>query len=170
MTAKTAFSTDEWELLLMAPISTGMYILLINWSVMGFIKSAKALNDVISRTTKNSGNTELLNLILRDYKDRELMEQLASDLYGSDLEELKVDVLDIVKDAVSLLQEKATPAESSQIRQWIHDLALQTAQATKDGGFLGIGSVPLNEDESAFLADLSSVLKISLTQNRQAAK
>lgn len=158
MTAKTAFTPDEWETLLIAPMSAGMYVLLVNLNVLGFIKSAKALNDAISAVSERPDNTELLRDILADYQNKELMKQFAPDLYDADLELFKEDILERVQDAVGILQKKATVEESRQVRQWIFDLVLTTAQATKDGGFLGIGSVRLNEREKAVLTDLGSAL------------
>ena len=160
MTTRKAFTPDEWETLLVAPMSAGMYVLLINLNVMGFIKSAKALNDAISAVSERSDNTELLRDILADYQNKELMKQFAPDLYDADPELFKEDVLEHMQDAVDILQEKATAEESRQIRQWIFDLVLTTARATRDGGFLGIGSVRLNDQEKSMLADIGGILDI----------
>ena len=160
MTAKITFTPDEWETLLVAPMSAGMYVLLVNLNVMGFIKSAKALNDAISAVSERSDNTELLRDILSDYRNKELMEQFAPDFYDADLDFFKENVLEQVQDAVDILQRKATVEESRQIRQWIFDLVLTTARATKNGGFLGMGGERLDKQEKAMLADLGGILDI----------
>lgn len=62
--------------------------------------------------------------------------------------------------AVSLIEGRGTPEEVLDYQQALFHLALKVAEAGKEGGFLGFGSVPLDESEKVFLRDLAEVLHI----------
>ena len=52
-------------------------------------------------------------------------------------------------------------AEADEYRWWLISLAKKTAEASKEGGFLGIGGVQVSEDENAAVNELSSGLGLS---------
>ena len=54
--------------------------------------------------------------------------------------------------------EQKSPAEAEEYKQWLTSLAQKTAEASKEGGFLGIGGVKISDEESAAVNDLTSAL------------
>jgi hypothetical protein len=59
---------------------------------------------------------------------------------------------------VRLVEQKATPEETDQYRQFILRVADVVAHAAKEGGVLGIGGKAVSEQEQAVLDELSAKL------------
>jgi hypothetical protein len=59
--------------------------------------------------------------------------------------------------AYALLQEKATPDEVADFREWLRTIAQRTATAAKEGGFLGIGGELVSEREQQMLETLGQI-------------
>ena len=57
-----------------------------------------------------------------------------------------------------MLAKKATPEESTEVKQWLANVAKATAEATKEGGFLGFGGTLVSDEEKAALATIHSTL------------
>ena len=54
-----------------------------------------------------------------------------------------------------------SPAEADEYKQWLTSLAQKTAEASKEGGFLGIGGVQVSKEENAAVNELSTALGLS---------
>ena len=63
-----------------------------------------------------------------------------------------------IRDAVQLVEQKATPEEAKDYRQFVLRLADVVAHAHKEGGVLGIGGKEVSPEEQAALDRLSSTL------------
>ena len=61
----------------------------------------------------------------------------------------------------SLLATKATPEETNEIKEWLAKVAQATAEAAKEGGFLGIGGVLVSDQEKAALATVHDALGLA---------
>ena len=59
-----------------------------------------------------------------------------------------------------ILDAKATPEEAAAFRQWILQAAQASADAAKEGGFMGIGATRVSEGEKAMIAKLGEVLGV----------
>jgi hypothetical protein len=59
-----------------------------------------------------------------------------------------------------LLEKKATPEEATETKQWLTKIAQATAEATKEGGFLGFGGTLVSEEEKAAIANVTSTLGV----------
>ena len=60
-----------------------------------------------------------------------------------------------------ILTAKATPEEAGAFRQWLIDSAQATADAAKEGGFMGIGATRVSEGEQAMLTKLREILGVA---------
>jgi len=169
MTTKTDFTPEEWESLLAAPVAGSMYIVFASPSVFGSVKEMMSLSKGIAKAVTRPENTELMRFMLSDYADKDTLKKATPKFKGSP-DEIKTLIQTTVQNAVTLLDEKAAPEESQQIRQWIYDLAVQTAEAAKEGGFLGIGAVRVNEAEKQALAELSDILQLGESREGAAAE
>ena len=58
----------------------------------------------------------------------------------------------------ALLDAKA-PADAAAFKSWLQSIAQHTAEAAKEGGFLGFGGVQVSDAEKATVAEISSALK-----------
>lgn len=58
----------------------------------------------------------------------------------------------------ALLVEKASATEAAEYREWVMSVARATAEAAKEGGFLGIGGELVSADERQALDDIATAL------------
>ena len=73
-------------------------------------------------------------------------------------EGLREQLTERIREAVRLVEEKATPEEAEEYRQFLLRLADVVAHAHKEGGVLGIGGKEVSEREQAVLDELSGQL------------
>jgi hypothetical protein len=63
-----------------------------------------------------------------------------------------------IQEAVRIVEEKGTPEEAEEYRQFVLRLADVVAHAHKEGGVLGIGGKEVSPEEQAALDRLSTTL------------
>lgn len=159
MTTKTDFTAEEWEQLLEAPMSIAMYIAVASPSIFGSIKEAVSVAKNIAKKTKE-GATELLSFLLADYQDKESAKLAQPEFESKDPASIKQEVLDELGAVVALLDEKATAEEASEIKSWLYQVGVDAANASKEGGFLGIGAVRVSDEEKAALVEIAGALGV----------
>ena len=159
MTTKADFTTEEWDALMAGPLAASMYIIVSSPSVFGSIKEMTAMSKELAKAATRPDNTELLRFLLADYQDKDALKRSMPDVKGQPGEVLAA-LRPTIQTATRLLEEKATPEESAQIRQWMYDLAVKVAEAAKEGGFLGIGAVRVSDSEKKALVELAEVLDV----------
>jgi hypothetical protein len=160
MTTKTDFTTEEWDALLSGPLAASMYIIIASPSVFGSIKEMTTMSKELAAAALRPDNTELLRFLLADYKDKDTLKRVTPNVKGKQ-DEVMAAIRGYVSAAVALLNEKAAPEESAQIRQWMYDLAVKVAESAKEGGFLGMGAVRVSDAEKKALAELADILGVS---------
>ena len=75
---------------------------------------------------------------------------------GASKDEMIATVLEIVKEALQIVDAKATPAEAQAYRKLTYDVAKAAAEATGSGIF-GFGA-KISDDEAAYLKKLEAVV------------
>jgi hypothetical protein len=68
---------------------------------------------------------------------------------------------EILRRTAELLGKKATPEEATELKQWLATIAQKTAEATKEGGFLGFGGTLVSDEEKAAVAKVNSTLGLA---------
>jgi hypothetical protein len=63
--------------------------------------------------------------------------------------------------AATAIVTQKSPGEADEFKQWLMTIATRTAEAGKEGGFLGIGGTRVSEKEKTELAALASALGVS---------
>jgi hypothetical protein len=58
----------------------------------------------------------------------------------------------------AMLDERASPEEAAGYREWSMDVAVASAKAAREGGFLGIGGERIGEGEKATIARVAEAL------------
>ena len=85
-----------------------------------------------------------------------LKEQLA----GKGPADGKIACLEILGTVDSILSAKA-PRDSAAFKKWLRQISQNVAEASSEGGFLGIGGVVVSDAEKATVSEISRVLKLS---------
>jgi hypothetical protein len=69
--------------------------------------------------------------------------------------------LQACREVSALLARKVPAAEAEGFKRWLLTTAQRTAEASKEGGVLGIGGVRVSEAEHAALAEVASALAVT---------
>ncbi len=99
----------------------------------------------------------------KQHGDSELLDEIASTKPEIDHtryhspEELKEHGLRHLREAVELLEQKATPEEVDEYKRFVLTLANQVAEARKEG-FLGLSGERVSESEEAAVAEIAEAL------------
>jgi len=143
MTTKSAFSPEEWKTVLQGPPTAGMIV--VTAAHGGTIRETIAMAKAYSAAHAKPGESELLDQIVAAKPEVD---------HGGvhSPEELKARGLADLRKAVALLEDKATPEEVTDYRQFVLALAGQVAAAHREHG------QAVSPAESAAIADITAAL------------
>ncbi len=143
MTAKSDFTSEEWQVVLEAPPSAGMIVVTAQRG--GSFRETIAIAKAYVEARQQHGESELLDEIVAAKPERDHSH------YHSP-EELKQHGLQHLRDAIALLESKATPGEVDEYRQFIVTLTHKVAAAHREHG------VEISEPEQAAIDDITKAL------------
>ena len=160
MTTKADFTDEEWTRLERAPLVAGMAISLADPG--GPIEAAKeslaAVKTILETAKTGDGDGELVNAVAKDVEAK--AQQRENPLKGFKPRGGMAgeEILDELRAVNQIVTEKATPEEAEAFRKWLLDAAQRSADAAKEGGFLGFNAVRVSEGEQKMLDKLREVL------------
>ena len=125
MTGKADFTQEEWELLREGPSSAGLIVVTAQRG--GTFRESFALAKAYAEARQQHGESQLLDEIVAEKPERDHRRYHSA-------EELKQGGLQHLRDAVALLERKATPGEVEDYRGFVLNLADKVAKAHKEGG------------------------------------
>jgi hypothetical protein len=125
MTTKAAFTPEEWDLVRAGPPAAGM--LVIAASHGGMMRETFEMAKVYGDARKEHGESELLDELVSAKPERDHTR------YHS-FEELKENSLKRLRETITLLESKATPAEVDDYRRFVGTLTERVARRHKEGG------------------------------------
>jgi hypothetical protein len=155
MSTKADFSVDEWDLLRSAPLMSSILVVAASPSgPIGIIQESTAVGKMILQTTQTA-QTPLLQELAKDLTEKMAIPKPPA---GATPPQIQAAAAEILKRTSDLLAQKATPEETAEIKQWLAKVAQTTAEATKEGGFLGFGGTLVSDEEKAALATVNTTL------------
>ena len=125
MTTKSAFSPEEWKAVLEGPPAAGMIV--ITAARGGMFRETVAMSKAYAEARTEHGDSELLDEIVA------AKPQVDHTRYHS-AEELREHGLKHLRDAVTLVDSKATTQERDDYRRFVLTLADKVAAAHKEAG------------------------------------
>ena len=143
MTGKADFTDEEWELVLEGPPSAGMIVVTAQRG--GTIRETIAIAKAYVEARQQHGESELLDEIVA------AKPEIDHTRYHS-VQELKEHGLQHLRDAVDLLERKATPAEVDGYKRFVLTLADRVANAHREGDTGG------GDAEQAAIDEISTTL------------
>jgi hypothetical protein len=152
MTTKADFNAAEWDIVAQAPLLAGMSV--IAASRGGTLRESMAMAKTYAEARKQQGASELLDALVASPPavDPSQLQQ------GDDAAKV---VTERLREAVRLMEQKATPEEVEAYKRFILDVAEAAAKAHKEGGFLGIGGKEVSEEEQRALDQVAATLTVS---------
>ena len=144
MTAKADFTDEEWELVLEGPPAAGLIVSTAQRG--GSFREAFSIAKAYTEARRERGASELLDEIVsaKPEMDRSRF---------SSFEELKQHGLGKVREAVALLEQKATPDEVSDYKGFVLAVAERVAEAKTEEG-----EQPATESERAAIDEIATAL------------
>ena len=125
MTTKAAFTPDEWKVVLQGPPAAGLIVLTAAHG--GMFRETVAMSKAYVEARSQHGKSELLDEIVAAKPEMEHARYHSED-------ELKDHGLSQLRDAVALLESKATAEETEEYRRFVLTLANKVAAAHREGG------------------------------------
>jgi hypothetical protein len=143
MTGKADFTQQEWDLILEGPPSAGMIVVTAQRG--GTIRETVAMAKAYVEARQQHGESELLDEIVGAKPE-------ADHTRYHSVEELKQHGLQHLRDAVELLERKATADEIEGYRRFVLTLADKVANAHREGG------TGVSDAERAAISEISTAL------------
>ncbi len=186
MTTQSDFSREEWELLGNAPLAASAAVSVA--SPGGGGREATALIAGWRAGGRLFPHSELLQAVVAglDPQDREAQERSAGlrsrgpqptfddivdeavdlcsraiDLLGPQptFDDIVDEAVDLCSRAIDLLEQVATPQETADYQAFVMYVATEVANATGEGGFMGMGGERVSRAERAVLRELAEALR-----------
>jgi hypothetical protein len=146
MTGRADYTEDEWKLLREAPTSAGM--LVIQADRGGVIRETFSMAKAYTEARRERGASQLLEDIASEKPEVDRTRFRS-------VEELRSALLQHIRGAVSLLEEKATPEELGEYRHFLLEVANRVAEAHREG-FLGMSGERVSDAEQRALAEIAA--------------
>lgn len=152
MTSKADFNAEEWTTVVEGPLLAGMRMVTAERG--GILRESLAMGKTYAEARRRQGASELLDELVSSPPalDPERVRS-AGDLAGVSTERLR--------QAMALLDQKASPEEVDAYKRFVFGLAETVANASREGGFLGIGGKRVSEAEQAALDELAATLALA---------
>jgi hypothetical protein len=149
MTKKADFNADEWSTLVEAPVLAGMRVVTAGRG--GTIRETMAMGKIYAAARQQQGESELLDDLISSPPAMDPKRVGSTgDIKGAAEERLR--------EAVGVLEAKATPEEREAYKSFVVTLAEAVANAHKEGGFMGVGGTQVSEDEQKALDEIAATL------------
>jgi hypothetical protein len=148
MTEKAAFNAEEWSTVVDAPALVALRVIAADRG--GTIRESLSLGRAYAEARSHgSGLFQEIVSSAPQVDPRELKDQGA----------LPQRLESGVREALALLEQKATPEEVEAYRDFLLKVAETVARAHKEGGFLGIGGKEVSESEQAALDEIAELVR-----------
>ena len=143
MTGKADFTEEEWKTVLEAPPSAGLVVILSDRG--GSIRETFSMAKAYTEARKQHGESQLLDEIVAAKPKVDRARERS-------VEDLKQHHLGLLRNAVALVEGKASPEEVDAYRRFIIGLAERVAAAKEEG------DEPVSEAERAAIGEVMAAL------------
>ncbi|HYP26788.1 MAG TPA: hypothetical protein VE262_08725 [Blastocatellia bacterium] len=159
MSAKSDFTPEEWGVLVRAP-------LLVSYAIAGaapsgragYTQEMKAVADSIVDASEQVPSGSLVHSVVSEIKAG-ATDDLRGPTETVSAGEVRGRALETCRRAASILRLKAGAQDSRAYKDWLLEVGGRVAVASKEGGFLGIGSTRVSESEEATLSEIAAALE-----------
>jgi hypothetical protein len=164
MSTLADFTQDEIEKMMAAPMLVSMYVMGTAVSgPIGLVREMMAGVETAMQSAKNAAPGSLLNVLfseenLKMQQDKLQQETKASTQDAQNMDAAKASMLAQLKGAVGIVAAKASPDEAEAYKQLMIQVAENVANAAKEGGFMGIGGVLVNDAEKQAIGDITAAV------------
>ena len=169
MSLEDRFTEDEIFLLTNTPTLIGTVMAFAEGSGLGTIKEMFASSKSFINGIKQYPNNQIIAGILPAVGEFKEAMSKAKEMREKGLARLKEQNIDsteklkgqLIKDSqaiAKLLDEKATPEEAKEYKEWAITIAENVAKAAKEGGILGFGGTRISDGEKEAFTQIADAL------------
>ena len=148
MTNQTDFTEDEWKAVLQGPTSAGMHVIVSDRG--GSVRETMSMAKAYTEAREHAGASELLDKIVSAKPEMDKTRSATK-------EEMEANQLQHIRDAMALVQQKATSEEADGYRAFILGLAERVAEARKEG-FMGFTGDQVSDAERKAIGEIAEAL------------
>jgi hypothetical protein len=157
MSQQSDYSPEEWKVISAAPVLAGLLVSVSDLSgPIGMAKEAIAVVRAVTESASTS-SSELIKAVSGGIAARGGKPDMPD--LPSDQASVRTALINSCKQAVAIVSQKS-PAEADEFKRWLVSLAQKTAEASKEGGFLGIGGTLVSDSESGAVKELASAMGV----------
>jgi hypothetical protein len=161
MADKTTFGPEEWAGILTTAGAVSMYIITASPAVGDSMKESFALAKNLADPKQKENAGGLLKAVLSEFTDSSSAKAAQPKYEGAkDMAGLRTMILEDITKNVAVIDAKAEANEGLDFKMWLYKVANDTAEAAKEGDFMGIGGVKVNQAEKDALSQLATVLGV----------
>jgi hypothetical protein len=158
MSKRSDYTAEEWKTISAAPLLAGLLVSVSDMSgPVGIAKEAIAVVKGIAESAARTPN-ELIKTLAEEIRARG--EKPAMPDLPADREGIRAAFIANCRRAATVVAQKSA-TEADEYKRWLVSLARKTAEASKEGGFLGIGGTVVSEEENSAVNELASALSVS---------
>ena len=156
MSTKNDYSAEEWKAITGAPVAAGMFVSLSDASgPIGIAKEALAVGRAIANSAGGDA-PEIVKSLAESVRAGGGRPELPNVPTG-DRARTKDALIGTLKTAVDAVERKS-PSEAPGYKSWLTSVATKVSEASREGGFLGIGGTDVSPSEEEALNKLAEVL------------
>jgi hypothetical protein len=144
MTGSADFTAEEWDAVLEGPTSAGVIVTTAERG--GTFREVYAMAKVYAEARREHGDSELLDEIASKKPEMDRTRAKSK-------EELRQHGLQRIREAVGLVELKATPEELEDYRRFVLSVANRVAGAKEEGG-----DKPVSDAEATAIAEITEAL------------
>jgi len=149
---RNTFDDSSWMKMRMGPMAAMYLVASASPSgPIGLFKEFNSVSDAVTDSIKNVSPTSLVGSAFGGGLTKEEMEQIKKDSPSGE------SALSSIKEGFQIVKQKS-PADLEAYRQLVLNVAQKVAEASKEGGFLGIGGTRVSKEEEQALAAIKSAL------------
>jgi hypothetical protein len=150
MTAKSDFTPEEWETVIEGPTAAGLMIAASQRG--GTFRESYSIAKAYADARREHGASQLLDDIVGEKPKVERP-------HVHSVDELKQQSLEHLRQGLALVQQKGTPEDADQYKQFVVGLAARVAEAHREG-FLGFTGDRVSDAERQAVSDVADALGV----------
>jgi hypothetical protein len=154
MTTKSDYTEREWAGLVRAPITVGSYIIVADLSVMAMFSETQGMLKAIQAQQVPDAAKDLVAAVVAEIAGMASRKEKLEPPQVEKGQDPRPQIMEELMKDLAVLDAKSTPDEKAGFCAWLLTVADATAEAGREGGFLGIGAVRVSEQEKAALEEL----------------
>ena len=162
MTTQSNYTTEEWELLRVAPFLTGITVMRVGKSGLHSLKEIAVIFKRILAGGETYPDSELVRILSDKDEASKGEEQFGKMIKGMKSAEVQAFTVKQLKTVKGILDAKAGSEDAKAYKKWMMDISLNVAKAAKEGGHFGFGGVQISDPEKEAIRSIAAALGVDV--------